>query len=849
MRLSSRVILSGASLISLSAPAFAENVAIEAPVSEATDAVPADEQTIIVEARRRQEDVQDVPQVINALTSDTLVKLNIRDAREIVSVVPGLSLTSNSNGIGSSSSMRGVNHDVNVSAENGTIQYYVNDAPVGSNLVLQTLFDIGQITVERGPQGTLRGRSTPSGAISVTWRKPDMNEVGASVLGTVASDKQTNLNFGIGLPIIADKLAVRVAGLYDKGRGNRIRSLNSSIEPTTSTEAIRASARFEPVDWFKAGFVYQAMNFEATQFDQVESMSEAQAGFVLPATDQSFSASVFPFGTPRPGTSPAGNYGAITLDDRRAVQFSPRYLENKFRFYGWNAEVDLAGQRLIYVGSRTTTVFNPTTNLDPGAVFPAQALIQDLTTTSYSNTHEIRLQNADRIAGVFDYVVGYFRLSASSTTELSSGSILEGSAPIFAGQGNLQLQQVATILNVTPIYVAPNDTAEESFFGNVVAQLGISTEVSAGLRHIKFTNDSKGLFIGCTLTTFTSGSCRLTPGTNNNYDVKKTIYNVAVRHRINDEVMIYAASGSSVRPPVRAIGNFSTDYSPLEVAHTSFGEETSKSYEVGFKSAWLDKRLRFNATYYHQDFKNYPYRSASGIPYININAQGAPNRAVFNFISAVPVKVDGVEAELAFNPSSRFTFGSSLNWSKSSLGKGSRLACVDVNGDGIPDTAIPTLAQMQAAYGTEHLAECPGSGSATFLPEWSGTAQAEYNMPVTNGIGLYLRGLLSWRGSTKNDEQNPFDDVGSYGLLNLFAGLRASNGSWELGAYVKNASNVTRLVAGDASPLTQSTTLLRVAPGNPLVFGSQTYSSFYRGVAVTPPREFGVTFRKTIGSQ
>ncbi len=106
-------------------------------------------------------------------------------------MVPDLSLVPNANGIGSSSSVRGVNHDVNVSADNGTIQYYLNDAPIGSDSVFQALFDVNSIDVERGPQGTLRGRAAPSGAIAITTRQPDLEEAGAFVDGTAGSHHRT----------------------------------------------------------------------------------------------------------------------------------------------------------------------------------------------------------------------------------------------------------------------------------------------------------------------------------------------------------------------------------------------------------------------------------------------------------------------------------------------------------------------------------------------------------------------------------------------------------------------------------------------------------------------------------
>ncbi|MEJ6010393.1 TonB-dependent receptor [Novosphingobium aquae] len=843
MRVLRSMALAGISLLAISAPAFGQT-------ADNSEDEGFNDDTIIVQARRRDESVQDVPLVVNAVTSEQLGKLNIRDVREITSVVPGLSLVSNSNGIGSSSSMRGVNHDVNVSGNNGTIQYYVNNSPASSNLALQAIFDISMISVERGPQGTLRGRSTPSGAINIDWRKPNMSEPGASISLTGGSGHTRNVQFGVGVPIIKDMLAIRVAGLVDENQGNRVFSVNNTTLPKVKTEAIRASAAFEPTDWFKAGVTYQGMRFKALQYDQVESMSQVVSGFALPAAQQSITANIAPFGVPSLGTSPAGNYGTITLADRKAVMFTPRYVETNFQFWQWNAEVNFAGQRLIYVGSDTQTQFHPTTNSDPGAIWPTLVLQQDTRTSSSDRTHEIRLQNDERVAGIFDYVIGYFNQKGGSTTELTSQTVLEGYAPIFAGSGNLQLFKVANIVNATPIYLAPGTGKESSFFGNITAHIGEATEISGGLRRINFKNNALGLYISCTPATFAAGSCTVTPNTNNNYDINKTVYSASIRHKFTDDIMVYAATGSSARPPVRAIGNFSIAYSPLELIHTTFGAETSKSYEVGFKTAWMDRKVRFNATYYHQDFQNYPYRAAgAGVYYVNINSSNQANRSRFNFISAVPVKVDGVEAELALNPMDGLSIGTTLNWSKSVIDKSAKIACTDVNKDGIPDTAVPTLAQMQAAYGTEHLAQCGAQGSATFLPEWSGTVQAEYNAKLTDGLDGYVRGLFAWKGSTRGDEFNAYDDVGTYGLLNLYAGLRAPDGSWEVGGYVKNVGNVTRLASGDGSPLDSSTTLLRVSPGNPLPFGSQTYSSYYRGVSVTPPREFGVSMRFALGAR
>ncbi|MCE7798284.1 TonB-dependent receptor [Sphingobium sufflavum] len=812
------------------------------------------DQIIIVEARRRNEVLQDVPLTINAVTSETIEKLNLRNFQEITSVVPGLSLSPNANGIGSSSSMRGVNQDVNVSGENGTIQFYFNDAPVGSNFVLQAMYDLGQVEVLRGPQGTLRGRATPSGSITVAPRRPDLNQAGGTIIGTVASDGAANLQFGINVPIIADKLAVRVAGLGDHGRGSRIRSVNSTVQPRAETESIRVSVRAEPMDWLRGGFLYQSLQATSRQFDQVQSYSNLVPGFT-PGIDQNISP--LPAGTILGSaalTSPRLNSGFFTPQDRAAVTTDPRTLRQTFRFYGWNLGVDFAGQTLVYVGSRLENDFRNGTNQDQGVTFPALRLFQDGNTISKGNTHEIRLQNVERVANLFDYVVGYFRQTGSAEINLTQSGAIRGYFPVTNAQdpripaGVTALSAVTgAIFNGTPIYSPPSASTEESYFGNVVAYLGEGFELSGGLRHIKFDNETDGLFISCTRQTYGNGTCRRSPGTENDYKVSKTIYSATARYKVNDDLMVYAMTGTSFRPPVRAVGNFSSRQTALELSHVNLDAETSTSYEIGIKSQWFDKRLTFNLTGYHQDFKNYPFRAATGIYYINVNSSGQDERGQFNFVSAVPVSINGLESEITFAPSRTFRITAITNYSHSKI-KASQLACTDVNRDGIPDTAVPTLGQLQTAYQGEHLAECPSAGQpATFLPRLSGSVQAELTLPLDNRFDGYVRGLLNWRGEGSTDPNNPYDDVGAYGIFNLYAGIRSPGGNWELTAFAKNLFNLTKVVSAESSPYTTAVTYVNLGAGG--AFGSASYQSNYSGVTVTPPREFGLTARVSLGSR
>ncbi|MCB2080256.1 MAG: Plug domain-containing protein, partial [Novosphingobium sp.] len=142
-------------------------------LAQDADDVGISDSEIIVQARRRDESLQEVPLVVNAVTSEEIDKLNLRDGTEIQNLVPGLQLSNNANGIGASGQVRGVQYDANTSA-NPTVAFYFNDAPIDGGSVLQAMYDIGQVEVLRGPQGTLRGAASPSGSITFTTRKPDL---------------------------------------------------------------------------------------------------------------------------------------------------------------------------------------------------------------------------------------------------------------------------------------------------------------------------------------------------------------------------------------------------------------------------------------------------------------------------------------------------------------------------------------------------------------------------------------------------------------------------------------------------------------------------------------------------
>lgn len=760
---------------------------------------------IVVEARRRDESAQEVPLVVNAVTSDAIEKLNIREFKEITSLVPGLNMASNANGIGTTSSVRGVNFDVNASGNNGTIEYYLNDAPMSSGPLFQALYDIGQIEVLRGPQGTLRGRASPSGSITITYRRPDMQEVGGYVNTTVNDIGTWNGNLALNIPVVADLLAVRVAGLLQDDEGNRVRSINNDRKPFNRAQSGRVTVAFTPTDFLSFDGMYQNVNTESAQFAQVASFSNYSLG--APSS-------------PRP----------ISARERLGVARLPRAIEQNYDMFTWRAALQFAGQKLTYVGSRLEQDINSADpNLgDPNAFFdePYDGTVTH--TYTKGTSHEVRLQNEARVFDMFDYVAGYFRQTLNSPSDLLQDTAL--------GLPNGQLIQVIT----TPI-ARRGSSKEESFFGNITVHLGEGTEFSGGARHIKFSNKASLAVAG-----------NIVPAANDDREFSKTIFAASAKHRFNDSIMAYVNFGTSFRPGISVTGDFSVARSPLENSFLILPPETSKSYEAGVKLDLLDRRLRLNLAVYQQDFKNYPYRSASGVYFVQYDAardaSGAvtvtPSTRLFNFVSPVPVRVRGFEAELTYRPDNHFSLSANVAYADGKIRNG-LVACNDLNKDGIPDivTAAPTVAELQAAYGADNLAACNVSERSANAPRWSGNIQSEYSLPVTDSMDGYLRGLLSWNGNSQNDPVNAFDDYGAYALLNLYAGLRAADGAWEVSAFVKNLTNNRTVLSVGNGPL--ATPYRNAAAGG----APATFTGTYTNVSMVAPREFGITGRIAFGSR
>lgn len=768
---------------------------------------------IIVTARRKDESLQDVPTTINAVSGADIEKLNFRKFEDIAAVVPGLSMSNNPNGIGASAAVRGVAYDVNASGNNGTVEFYLNDAPISAGNLFQTIYDVQQVELLRGPQGTLRGRAAPSGSMTVTTRRADLSEMGGYVSATGTDIGGYNGQGAINFPIISDKLAIRIAGAYEENEGNRVTSINDPTDPSAETKSGRATINFEPTDNLQFQLTYQNTQFDNVGFDQVESQQV-----------------LFPNAVVNPGAPGSPPPRFIRAEDRLSVADSPRLINQDFENFNLQAQWAFAGQRLNYVGARneqTIFSFEPT---DIGNFFPEtypaflQGYGQATDSEADATAHELRLSSEERIGGMFSYIVGAFYQKLESPTDLTRPT------PVLLGAPS---PTVPGFINLTNIARRGSNT-EKSAFANLTAQLGDANELSAGVRYIEYQADGSLAVNGTPV-----------PAATEDREFSTTIFNVSFKHNFSEDLMAYATVGSSWRPGISATGDFSVARSPLENSFLVLPPEESESYEIGVKADGLDNRLRSAVSVYHQKFDNFPYRSASGVNFVNTQAPGAPpNVTAFNFVAAVPVEVTGVEADISFAPTADWEIGAVAAYSKGEIQDGF-VPCNDFfPTDGIPDSGsqVPTVGQIRTATNGDNIAGCTVNYRASLAPVWSGSLQSEYRVPISATLTGYARGLLTIYGDSKNDPANAVDDYEGYELFNLYLGVRDPDGKWDVSLYGKNLTETEDV-------LVRSSTVMTTNPNNQLVQTNYYGGNATSGLGFTAPREFGLIVRYAFGSR
>lgn len=213
-------------------------------------------QEIVVTAQKRSENLKEVPLSVTALPAEVLDVKQVLTLQDLPKVTPGLTVTPQASF--TSLFLRGVGSDAYALGD-PLVVYYVDGVYIPFAQALFTdLGVIEQVEILKGPQGTLFGRNALGGAVKTTTRDPSMTDVEGKLGLTVANYDSTKATVYASIPLVEDRLAIGVAGLYkhaDSYLNTRHTAQFVSL-PDPHEEAFQIRLKYLPTDWLDLRLTY-----------------------------------------------------------------------------------------------------------------------------------------------------------------------------------------------------------------------------------------------------------------------------------------------------------------------------------------------------------------------------------------------------------------------------------------------------------------------------------------------------------------------------------------------------------------------------------------------------------------
>ena len=213
---------------------------------------------VVVTARRREEGLQSAPIAISAYTGDSLDYRGVTRLDQIAKFAPGLTLENNPSFGGASNSaaiyLRGIGQKEFLPTTEPGVGLYVDGVYVARSVgAILDIVDVERIEVLRGPQGTLFGRNTIGGAISVVTRQPEISgDVQGSIGASIGDDSLLHLNASVE-GTLSDTAAARVsvASFNQDGYVQRADGIDLGDDDTLTA---RLAVNWQPTDALSGQF-------------------------------------------------------------------------------------------------------------------------------------------------------------------------------------------------------------------------------------------------------------------------------------------------------------------------------------------------------------------------------------------------------------------------------------------------------------------------------------------------------------------------------------------------------------------------------------------------------------------
>ncbi|MGE5501283.1 MAG: TonB-dependent receptor domain-containing protein [Ignavibacteriales bacterium] len=215
---------------------------------------------LVVTAQKREENIQDVPIAISAFTQKSLEEQKIEGGFDLLKAIPNVTFSKN-NFTSYNFSIRGIGTKaVSATTDPGVAVSFNNVSLIQNRLFEQEYFDIERVEVLRGPQGTLYGRNATAGVINVISAKPNMTEFSGWLKGEVGNYHSKRLSAMVNVPLVEDKLAIRLAGALTDRQGYDYNTVTKHAVNGRDLWSGRITVQFDPTDRIRTNLIWERFN-------------------------------------------------------------------------------------------------------------------------------------------------------------------------------------------------------------------------------------------------------------------------------------------------------------------------------------------------------------------------------------------------------------------------------------------------------------------------------------------------------------------------------------------------------------------------------------------------------------
>ena len=233
-----------------SPPDTAEESAVQTTAEDSTaNAASVDDgnDVIVVTAQGRRQQLADVPVAISAVNAETLANSGANDIRQLNQVAPSLLVSSTGSEANGSARIRGIGTVGDNPGLESSVPVFIDGVYRSrSGIGLNELGEIDRVEVQRGPQGTLGGRNSSAGLISIYSKKPEF-EFGASGEATYGNFDYFRVGGSVTGPI-TENIAARLDGIYVRRDGFYYDTANNTDVNDRDRYFVRGQVLFEPTD-------------------------------------------------------------------------------------------------------------------------------------------------------------------------------------------------------------------------------------------------------------------------------------------------------------------------------------------------------------------------------------------------------------------------------------------------------------------------------------------------------------------------------------------------------------------------------------------------------------------------